>query len=577
MNRHDIQNSNNDSQDETAAHESDRVLRLPESDSCASSDLLQGTGASRNTGKSQDIMSEFVLKLKLVHPLSYIDQSVSRKYVRRMFIFDFPVVNETTINEATSAIRNGVAVALKHFPFLTGMLGPANHDEKDNVLLRYGHIDELRQIRDETFKTRVHKGSELIDLGGYDHLSRVGMPTSCLNMQDYCATDPEWTMPRWIPVFAMQANFLEDGALILCLEFQHSVADGFSIGMFLSILSLGIRGALTIDSVPKYDDCDIDSTFENHILELQEISKTDTFPEWDFRNFKLPPRKQVDSHIVTMSAKTVAEMKRRITIHIHDHFPDEDRWVSSIDCICAMLWVYISRARLLEGDSTTIFTTAVNARGKFIDEVVKSYFGNMFTTVSLRTKARHIVPKPSYDKLSPRKRILPPVELGEIAEVAANIREELELIDQDYVLQRMARLATLTKPTEAAVAAQRACRPAETGVRFGSLVKFGADVPFGIPGTTGDGTARFCRKPWMRDEGMINLLPRKGGTKGDADWEILLCLPDKTISALLKEDELGQFVEKHVHDNDPSKHGKRRTTRPGGRSINLIGTEKVLF
>jgi hypothetical protein len=163
--------------------------------------------------------------------------------------------------------------------------------------------------------------------------------------------------------------------------------------------------------------------------------------------------------------------------------------------------------------------------------------------------------------------------LAEFATVAYEIRCTLEGVDQEYMLQRLTLLSSLAIPTDASEAAQRACLPAVSGVKFGSLVNYGADLDFGLPGTAGDGCPIWCRKPWMHDEGMINILPRKGGTKGKADWEILLCLPMKIIAFMLGPEEFGQFVERCVHDRDPGKFSKRKTQFPGRRRINLEGTD----
>lgn len=195
---------------------------------------------SNASGAEELRMNKFAEKLKLTHSLSNIDQSVSRKYVRRMFIFDFPVVNPETTQQATSAIRHGLEIALKHYPFLTGMVGPAGLATRDCVTLQYGATEELRQLRDEIFKVKIHKENAVYE-HTYEELCRVGMPTGTLNAEDYCATSTEWKLPRWIPAFALQANFLEDGALILCFEFQHSIADGTSVGLFLDVFAAGIR------------------------------------------------------------------------------------------------------------------------------------------------------------------------------------------------------------------------------------------------------------------------------------------------------------------------------------------------
>lgn len=207
---------------------------------------LNQTQVVKQDQRQYQDMDDFADSLNLVLPLSHIDQSVSRKYVRRMFIFDFPIVNKVTIDKATSAIRGGLEVALKHYPFLTGMLGCGDNPDRDTVVLRYGHTDELRQIREDIFKVRLH--TDQLALDRYRDLCNAGMPTSCLRPEDFCATRTDWKLPRWVPAFALQVNFLKDGGLIICLEFQHSITDGTSIGLFLNVFTAGIRGESTAHS-----------------------------------------------------------------------------------------------------------------------------------------------------------------------------------------------------------------------------------------------------------------------------------------------------------------------------------------
>lgn len=259
-------------------------------------------------------------------------------------------------------------------------------------------------------------------------------------------------------------------------------------------------------------------------------------------------REPIDSHILTTSAKTVTGLKSRINEHIRLHF-HKDGWVSTTDCISALLLVYITRARYLSrtlGDSPRIvFTTAVNIRKLFKGDMEPTQFGNLFVTAAVPYLCKDMIPEHD-NELE-----LPGTTVADIASIAYKLRSTLEGIGKDHVLQRIALLSQLNHPTDASAAAARACHPAVTGVKFGSLVNFGADLDFGIPGTTGDGSPRFCRKPWMYDEGMVNILPRKGGTKGSADWEILLCLPASTIEIMLRSHEFGQYIKRFVHDKKP--------------------------
>lgn len=195
------------------------------------------------------------------------------------------------------------------------------------------------------------------------------------------------------------------------------------------------------------------------------------------------------------------------------------------------------------------------------------HIGNMFTTISVP----QLTEDTDFERTSAGHLAMPDATMEEIADKALEIRTQLEEVDREYILQRLAVLSSLEKPTKASIAAQRACKATVGGIKFGSLVGFGADIDFGIPGTA-EGRPRWCRKPWMHDEGMINILPRRGGTGGDAPWEILVCLPKGIIKAMLKWTEFGQFVDRRVNDGDALDH-VRHQAKPFCRRLLYLDSE----
>ncbi|KAI1842648.1 hypothetical protein JX266_011110 [Neoarthrinium moseri] len=499
--------------------------------------------------------------LKLVYNLSVIDQSVSRKYVRRMFIFDFPDTSEDKVEAASGAIRQGLEVALKHYPFLTGKVGPARDPKRNLVQLRYGDTDELRSVTPDIFKIRVHP--EDLTFGGYEELCRRGMPVSHWAMENFCASPQgPGLLPEWKPAFTLQANFLEEGALVLCVAFQHSVADGTSIGLFVDKFAAGIRGDTTVDNVGEYSGANLESITEN----APKRKVVDCFPEWNFdERQKLPHRHQWDSYVITMSAQMISELKHRVNYCVRRRTLSS-AWVSTIDCISALMWVYISRARLVsfkKKTDATVFTTAVSIRDRLGNTVEPTQFGNLFSTVAVEKFIQEVVPRAQSASAKAEKPLLCNASLLEIASCAMDIREGISDVTKAYTVPRLRKLAQLEDPTKASTAAARACLPTKTGVKLGSLVDFGADTNFGIPGTAGDGRPRFCRKPWMMDGGMVNILPRRGGTHGDAPWEILVCLPAHTIEKLVHNDALGPFIDSYVQDKDPRISYRRPAEIPG--------------
>lgn len=203
-------------------------------------------GPHRHPQSQQPSLEEFASRLKLTHKLTVFDQAAPRRYLRRMFVFDFPIINLQTFKEAANAIWRGLTSAFKAYPFLSGMLKVGirdtewtgeSHTERAAptemgpplmpasayknlppygldgtfVRLQYGDTEELRRVQKWHLKIVTHPSSVKTD---YEEWADAGMPTSHLKKEDYSATQCDGALSSWMPVVALQASFLQDGALI---------------------------------------------------------------------------------------------------------------------------------------------------------------------------------------------------------------------------------------------------------------------------------------------------------------------------------------------------------------------------
>ncbi|ORY59072.1 uncharacterized protein BCR38DRAFT_412791 [Pseudomassariella vexata] len=496
--------------------------------------------------------------LKLEHPLSDIDQSVSRKYVRRMFIFDFPDLSQGRKNDTAIALRRGLEVAFKHYPFLTGTVGPGRDLIRNDVVqLRYGDTPDLRAVTTDIFKIRTHPRDEFGN--SYRQLCVKRMPVSHLSKEKYCAA-PEFKNSDWRPAFTLQANFLEDingGGLILCFAFQQSIADGTSIKLFLDKFAAGCRGDIgPQDEITEYQA----KTLEYMIPGVRQFVPSMITPEWDFDIEQMPLKGPVTTGIFTMSAATIERLRNDCTVSLKATDPrfNENSFLSQTDCISALFWISILRSRCKRIANTprhhnlnlSHFSTAVDARRYLPGPGADAFFGNMFTTAALRRPIGNFFQPTSDDHE------LPKITTALIATCAYHIRHALKGITPSSLGGRVAVLGELAHPLDATLAATKASKSETTGVRIDSLVAYGADLDFGIPGTgTGagsenDGSPRFVRKPWLTTEGMVNILPRRKGTKGGADWEFLVCGRPNEMRNLVNE--LQQWTTFYVDDTNPS-------------------------
>ena len=116
-------------------------------------------------------------------------------------------------------------------------------------------------------------------------------------------------------------------------------------------------------------------------------------------------------------------------------------------------------------------------------------------------------------------------------------------LNNKYVGDRLKTFSSLSDPTEVFSAYERARDTSYAGIDFSSWRDQGADVEFGIPGTS-TSKLEFWRKARSPTEGAYNILPRKGGSKGEAVWEVSLGLSVDDMNRLCSKNELGGWVSR---------------------------------
>ncbi|KAH8896635.1 hypothetical protein GQ53DRAFT_838191 [Thozetella sp. PMI_491] len=482
-------------------------------------------------------------KFEAIHPLTEIDQSVSRKYVRRMFIFDFPDLKRMA--EASTALRSGLALAIRHYPFLGGMLG-ADPDNMDRglVQVRYSKDtspDTFMDIVERILKIRHRKTSR----DDWKAQCDLGMPVSHWGPRKVCFSPKRVPDGLWCPVMTLQGTYLSSGALVLCFAFQHSVVDGTSIHFFLEKFTECMRSGDDIVSGPVYQAVDpqlfvtpptISTSFPGVLPELEYFDSA-KHPDPAKRNSK-----ELTTMIISFKAEVLNALKELITLWLSN--PD---WVSTQDCLSAVIWESIISARVewsgLDRAAETLLAVAVNTRPS-LGPAGQKHFGNMFVTALAKQSVEALV--------VPCESSMGGISTPVLGRAARKIRSALNQLraSKEATGLRMVMLSETKAPIEMSKAWARLVQPGTSGVKMGSLATFGADLDFGIPGTGKGGKPRWCRKPWMRDEGMVNILPRRGGTQGNADWEVLVCLRTDEMNAVAHHLCMNQWAFRYVDDFD---------------------------
>ncbi|KAI0131718.1 hypothetical protein F4776DRAFT_156369 [Hypoxylon sp. NC0597] len=203
-----------------------------------------------------------------IHPLSAVDQSAPRQYIRWMFIFDFPDASGPASLSACTSINKGLDYVFDQYPFLTGRLGPLYHPAKKNLIqLRYS-----RTARPDILHWTYHETTSGYD---YPELCKAGMPVSHWSIPKFCAAPSFYEKSEWLPAFTLQATFLKSGALVLCFAFHNSVVDQWSIPPILARFAMGTRHPKPILKSVEYRPPDISEYVDHNTTE-----KFNKFPEW---------------------------------------------------------------------------------------------------------------------------------------------------------------------------------------------------------------------------------------------------------------------------------------------------------
>ncbi|KAH6624057.1 hypothetical protein B0J18DRAFT_427172 [Chaetomium sp. MPI-SDFR-AT-0129] len=264
--------------------------------------------------------------------------------------------------------------------------------------------------------------------------------------------------------------------------------------------------------------------------------------------------------------------------------------VSRTDVLCALVWIYVMRARAhngrVEATDLTRFATAVDVRRRLpADDILgpypQSYLGNMFLRALADMSVGAMIdwaPDDSAEDQKPSEGIQPTVEPSgenrklrkvrpaQLVDAAMAIRAALKKLCERDTLEKHIALATqattdddpvavkdddqqqpprdkITWP-EVDAAVRRAIARHHTGLDASVGVTLGADVEYTIPGVCGGKPTKpsWMRRAYVAFDGAMTILPRQGGTKGDADWEVWLALRREDMEIIQKEKELGGWV-----------------------------------
>lgn len=466
--------------------------------------------------------------------LSPFDQTIPRLYVHKMFCFPFPDPNLQA--EAVERLEQAVSTTILKWPFIAGKVSPSPANENE-VQLSY-EAPEIGDIDEHVLVVRNLAAPEYP--WSYEQLAEAGMPPSAMQ-KDLFSTVPEWPAHEEThPALAIQANFIE-GGLILCFAFHHAVADGGSFITFLKAFAEASRNPVRRDSATAMlVDPRVEYTAPRSCADVLPL---DTFPEYDYKSVPSHHNayREITTRILTFPAATIAKLEADIKEELKKD-PNGPPFVSNIACLSSLIWVAVVRARhsRLPPFETSKIGIAVNARACMKPKLPDEYFGNLVVHTNATANVYELL-----DTKSCGSGKLAPMSIGTLALAASRMRQATQSVTPDYVEKRLRTFSSLQDPTATSRLYAAAMDLAHTGLDFSSWRDQGADIEFAIPGA-GTSTVQYWRKAWSPNEGAYNILPRKGGSKGPADWEISLGLSKRDMEIVCSEGELGGWTSRII-------------------------------
>ncbi|KAF4982371.1 hypothetical protein FZEAL_1990 [Fusarium zealandicum] len=463
--------------------------------------------------------------------LTSIEQNARRDYIRialvvpcTSFYFDD--------DEMYKKIFGAFSRTIEHYPFLAGCFVVSDTDANKKLALVYPQV-----VTDELIATRFTMPrpsqdtkptcDQVCDLS-MDPFSKALFP-----LNDH-GPDPE--DGKTFPV-ALRVSVVE-GMLVLGFAFSEAIFDGLFIHNFFreylsnTYFSLQKKPQVIERVIPGPVDCGLDNKHE--------------FPCWDWSRSapEAPtPRKDLRCMLLTLKFSFMDELHNRIRrlvlLRRSSVFPDFE------DCVLALVWIAIMRARSEAGSLDPEDTCRVNYMVPAIistrlNQDLTDYFGNSTVAAVASCDATELLgPGDNWADVeqgfSDIRRLRKAAQLLHLAK---------QRINSTY-LRKIQGLKQAISPAEDNVAYDRALRRHTNSLCFEDWTCYGAEYECGLNYIKCFENAHPDPYPYFfpcKDdlkEGTVILLPRQEGHCGIEDYQICVCLDEYDLKSLqfhLEED-----------------------------------------
>ena len=294
--------------------------------------------------------------------LSDMDKMGMNKTVKILVFYEFPSTIDS--DKLISSVMEGVKNATRQLPFMAGNL----QFDNSGKLCIMTHPGSQVEVNINRFECTEHK-----------RFSAMAKVSFSPNELDFIQFLPEESASK-DSVCALQLSLVE-GGMVLGLSMTHAAADWSSIDRFLSLVCQGSKAHLKDLEMPTYAP-DLHREPYNTPMPDPSISRQDLLEklpifyvmEKSQLKPKVPP--SLKSRIFKTSESSIQQLKAHCTPYLSGL-----DYIASYDCISALLWTSIVRARLClhpeKITSPSRFVHPIDVRTRDPEnKTSERYFGN---------------------------------------------------------------------------------------------------------------------------------------------------------------------------------------------------------
>lgn len=352
------------------------------------------------------------------YELSDLDKGGFLKEVTVALFYEVPPTAD--VETLISSLEEGLKNAIDQLPFMSGDLQFENTGKL--CVVKSPENQVKFQIR--RFDSTEHKPLST--------LAQTSFAPGSLDLTAFLPKFPEGKKP----VCVLKLNIIEEG-LVLGLRVNHAAGDWSSIDKFLSLICQSCKAHQEGINMPNFMP-DLSRDPYNTPADVSKYSRHDSlerlrlFYVMEKSQFKLPSSTPSQPRIYRISDAGIKDIKAQCSLYLTGV-----EFVSSYDCISALLWTSITRARLQlhpeKKTSLSRFIHPIDVRTRDPDKKTsEKYFGNAV----IGAQAGPLI---AQDLVSDAKR-------GQ-ATAASLIRQSINSVDLTSI-SHMAYLISSLSPTE---------------------------------------------------------------------------------------------------------------------------------